>query len=218
QRTFSVIAWDLDNTLFDRDAAFASFFDSWLKVPAFRRGGLLQEIRAADCSGDGDRLAFCAKVLDYCGLPSSGAAALWEEIQRTIPAFIRLDARVAALLEQLAPHFKMAIVTNGGGMFQRAKLRHAGLEQWFPPETVFVSGELGVAKPDRAIFEALLRSTGVRPRSALMIGDHPINDIQGAAALGMQTCWVSLGRTPPNNLHADFIIDRVWDFPMPFHA
>lgn len=30
-----------------------------------------------------------------------------------------------------------------------------------------------------------------------MVGDHPINDMQGAHDVGMQTCWMHQGQTWP---------------------
>jgi putative hydrolase of the HAD superfamily len=58
------------------------------------------------------------------------------------------------------------------------------LERWF--DVVLVSCEVGVAKPDRTIFQMCLSQLGVAPNQALFVDDR-IENIEGAACLGIQT-------------------------------
>jgi 2-haloacid dehalogenase len=51
---------------------------------------------------------------------------------------------------------------------------------------VVVSGQVGVTKPDPAIFEILIERTGVDPATTLFIDDSPVNTA-GAAAMGFLT-------------------------------
>jgi len=46
------------------------------------------------------------------------------------------------------------------------------------------------AKPDPAYYAEIVARIGVEPDEALMIGDHPINDIQAAEAVGLHTLRV----------------------------
>jgi len=242
QTPISAIAWDLDNTLFDRDAAMARFFRSWLAerlrgVGSRRMEALMKEVMVLDDSGNSDRLKFCERVIELCRmqvdemdfmdaidntLPPS--EALWKQIQQELPAFVQPEPRVLALMDQLA--VPMAIVSNGGGSFQRAKAARAGLDPRFPTGRIFTSEEVGAKKPDRKMFDAVLKLFEVRPESVLFVGDHPVNDIAGAASTGMQTCWVSHGRDLPAILPADFVIGETWELeslslvftPVPFRA
>jgi 2-haloacid dehalogenase len=50
----------------------------------------------------------------------------------------------------------------------------------------FISGQMGVMKPDPAIYETLERETGVAPGALLFADDRPDN-IAAAAARGWQT-------------------------------
>jgi putative hydrolase of the HAD superfamily len=79
------------------------------------------------------------------------------------------------------------LVTNGPSGIQRAKLERLGIAQLFP--IVVVSEEVGVAKPDATIFHMALARAGVRPEEALFIGDHPVNDVAGAARAGLVSVW-----------------------------
>ena len=54
---------------------------------------------------------------------------------------------------------------------------------WF--EGILISGEVGVNKPDRQIFEHLIERFGIEPATALFIDDSSAN-VAAAAALGFR--------------------------------
>lgn len=60
-------------------------------------------------------------------------------------------------------------------------------------DVVAASAELGVSKPDRAIFERAFEMADCAPTEAAMIGDRLDNDIIPAAELGMVTVWIPNG-------------------------
>lgn len=66
-----------------------------------------------------------------------------------------------------------------------------GIGQYF--EVIASSAELGVAKPDPAIFEKTMKMAGCRPENAYMVGDRLDNDILPAKAVGMKTIWIRKG-------------------------
>ncbi len=208
-----MVAWDLDNTLFDRDAAVRRFFQWYLARlgrDAPERGGpvLLEAIMALDNGGHGDRLAFCREVRVLCGHDPATAGQLWTAWQKKLPEFIQPDSATVGALFWLRNRFRHALISNGGGALQRAKLRSAGVRHHFGAGDIFISGEVGFEKPDRRIFEAALCAWGIPPEQILHVGDHPTNDIMGAAALGMRTCWVSRGRIPPPDMRADATVEH----------
>ena len=59
------------------------------------------------------------------------------------------------------------------------------------------SGVHGKVKPSPTIFLAALELLGVEPAAAVMVGDSPLDDVEGARALGMQAYLVDReGRFP----------------------
>jgi putative hydrolase of the HAD superfamily len=68
---------------------------------------------------------------------------------------------------------------------QHTKLSGSGLEPYF--ETLTVSEEVGVKKPNPEIFHYALRKAGAKAEDSLMIGDEMAVDIDGARAAGMDT-------------------------------
>ena len=100
-----------------------------------------------------------------------------------------LDGAVS-LLDALRGVAGMGIITNGFTALQRARLARTGLADHF--EVLVISEEVGVAKPDRRIFDHALAVMGNPPRDqVLMVGDNLDTDIQGGINAGLDTCWIN---------------------------
>ncbi|MDQ4102242.1 MAG: HAD family hydrolase [Actinomycetota bacterium] len=83
---------------------------------------------------------------------------------------------------------RLAAITNAAGDYQRAKLGALGLESAF--DAVLISGELGVAKPHRAIFRTACRVLDVSPAQAVHVGDRLDTDAKGARDAGLHGVWL----------------------------
>ena len=57
------------------------------------------------------------------------------------------------------------------------------------------SSAVGMRKPEAEIYHHLLSRLGVAPESAVLVDDTPVN-LDGAAAVGMQTVLVDLDPAP----------------------
>lgn len=76
---------------------------------------------------------------------------------------------------------RMAMLSNAGPDFS-SYYRHGMLGQYF--EQVFTSGELGLLKPDPAVFTAVLEALEVGPGDVVFVDDRTVN-VETAQALGM---------------------------------
>ncbi len=121
-----------------------------------------------------------------------GDDALAERLSETFKTARRqrhvIFPEVPALLEDLGQRFRLGLVTNGASDLQREKVAGAGLERYF--QTIVVSGEVGVGKPDRRVFTRALDALNSSPDDAVMIGDSLRCDIGGAQAMGMSCIWI----------------------------
>lgn len=88
-----------------------------------------------------------------------------------------------------ATGIRLGLITNGDLAFQRRKLQATGLDSRF--EHVVASGELGVAKPDPAIFRHTCALFGVEPAAAAYVGDRLRTDAIGAARAGLTGVWLN---------------------------
>jgi putative hydrolase of the HAD superfamily len=103
-------------------------------------------------------------------------------------------ADVAGALDALGDRFALAVVTNGASCLQREKLEASGLAERF--ECVVVSSEIGVGKPDPAIFAYALRMLDTTAEEAVMVGDSLPKDVDGALAAGLRAVWVNRDARP----------------------
>jgi putative hydrolase of the HAD superfamily len=104
-------------------------------------------------------------------------------------------ADAAPALAALRADHALALVTNGASCWQREKLRASALADRF--DVIVVSGELGTAKPDPAVYAHALRALGAEPGDAAMAGDSLRNDVDGALAAGLGAAiWVNRDGRP----------------------
>jgi HAD superfamily hydrolase (TIGR01509 family) len=116
------------------------------------------------------------------------------------PAYTVL-ASAQALLESLRGRgLKTGVVANAWPdppRLVRAAAEAYGLAEHL--DVMVLSQELGVRKPEPAIFLAALEQLGVDPADAMFVGDGLLVDVQGAADVGMttvQALWFVADDTP----------------------
>ena len=71
-----------------------------------------------------------------------------------------------------------------------------GIRELEPIQIRCVSSEVGYRKPSRGYYDALAKMCGRNPDQILMVGDTPLNDVEGAIAAGMQAVLVDRSKEP----------------------
>src|SRR3954454_8211573 len=114
-----------------------------------------------------------------------------------------------ALLEALRERgLKTAVVANAWpepGRVLRRDLAELGISDRL--DAAVFSTDVGVRKPDPRIFLHAVETLGVDPLDALFVGDRLVEDVQGAAEVGMttvQSLWFSADDTPAT-VEPDFL-------------
>ena len=93
-----------------------------------------------------------------------------------------------ALIEHLYKNYRLSIITNGLKDVQQNRIGKSVIGKYF--ETIVISEEVQVAKPDSKIFELTLNILKHTDKSkVLMVGDSLTSDIQGGINFGIDTCW-----------------------------
>ena len=122
---------------------------------------------------------------------------------------IQPDPAIQTVLQFLSTQFQLVLATNGGSHIQRAKLRKAELEPFFPPKAIFISGEMKSEKPNPAFFQTIIQQLQLNAASTLVIGDNLIHDIMAPGLCGMLTCWVSHGRETEGGIKPNKVITNI---------
>ena len=187
-----VALFDLDNTLLDRDAAFAEWAEGFCRawdLPAEA------EARAQLLSMDGDGLRphdeFLAEVRSHFNLAAT-VDQLEEAYLRDYPeAYTFPDTSRAAPRRLRSAGWKVGVVTNGP-RFQERKLEVTQLGD--EVDAVCISALVDPWKPDPGIFVEAARRCG-SDLDGWMVGDSAPADIRGGQGVGLRTISIHRGRT-----------------------
>lgn len=131
---------------------------------------------------------FVHRVLDACA-PAEGHGfdraeyftELYEEFAK--PGVWDTYPEIREVLTELAASYQLGIISNFDGRL-RVVLEQLDLARFF--RHIVISSEVGADKPDPWIFSEALRVAGVAPEEALHVGDEPVADWEGAAAVGLR--------------------------------
>jgi putative hydrolase of the HAD superfamily len=124
---------------------------------------------------------YIRQVADGLGLPGAEAA---ERFTAEFYRVVRLDPRVVAAVRALRGRYRVALLTNAfPGADEMFREKHGyGVHDEFD---VYVnSADVGLRKPDPAIYRLVLERLGVGPRQAAFLDDSPIN-VEAAGKLGI---------------------------------
>ena len=109
---------------------------------------------------------------------------------------IYLDG-MSGLLERLASQYRLSILSNTHyPLHIYDHLAVMGVLQHFAQ--VITSVEVGICKPDPAIFHHALQQLGIAPHEALYIGDTYVDDFQGAAAADISCVLIDTAEQYPD--------------------
>ncbi len=111
---------------------------------------------------------------------------LWRETRMNALSVYPETVRV---LEWLNGRVPLALVTNGLSKLQRDKLERTGLSGYFA--SVLVSEEVGVGKPDPAVFHETMRRLDLKPSHTVMIGNDRERDVMGAHSAGIAAIQIT---------------------------
>ncbi len=121
-----------------------------------------------------------------------GLALALEELRQISEASVAawhahtpLDPEAKSVLGELQGRYKLALISNfDHPPHVHRLLDELALRPFF--DAVVVSGDVGVKKPDPAIFVPALEQTGLATDEAIFVGDSPEDDIAGAKAAGLR--------------------------------
>lgn len=134
----------------------------------------------------------CAEVLrDALGTGTTGA--VHEALLAALSFVAHPDALPA--LERLRATGLRTVVVSNWDVSLHERLAETGIAARV--DGAVVSAELGVAKPDPAIFAHALTMAGATPEQTIHVGDSPEADVAGARAAGIRPVLIVRSGTAP---------------------
>jgi FMN phosphatase YigB (HAD superfamily) len=183
--------FDMGNTLISEEASTAYRVERFVK--AFSRHGITYSINDIELAYREASEQFAPylgrwvleKLIDDLELRSLIAAEAPYPREMDAPFDGAIDA-----LRVLAPRYKIGIIANQSPGSEERLIRW-GLMPFI--SVCIASVEVGIEKPDPAIFNLALREAGCAASEAVIIGDRLDNDIRPARMLGWKTVRVLQG-------------------------
>lgn len=94
------------------------------------------------------------------------------------------------VLNELEGKYDLLLLTNGSPSLQKTKLQLTPeLNEYF--NEIVISGDVGVGKPNRKIFDYAMSLLSVQNDEVIMVGDNLMTDILGASRVGMKSVWIN---------------------------
>jgi putative hydrolase of the HAD superfamily len=229
-RKIEVVLFDLDDTLHDDTNAYLRSaqrvsaevaaergIDARMLTDAYAReisifwGGL----NVSDLSENIGRVRkrLWQRALTRVGLDDERlcerCAQRYNEYRR---GYLELYPGAFELLQQLREEGKrVGLVTNGFAETHHEKITLLKLRELL--DGIFIADEVGMVKPDPALFIHACRVLGSVPERSAMVGDRYERDIRGAAEAGLFTVWVNVRgeELPPGAPPPDAICEAIVD-------
>ncbi len=98
----------------------------------------------------------------------------------------RVDHHLVAFIDQIRQGYKSGLISNAWLSLRPLIEVEWKIDHLF--DDVLISAEMGVTKPDPAIYNRSLANLDVNPKNALFVDDFKVN-IHAAESLGMKTVW-----------------------------
>jgi len=193
--TPAAVLFDLDDTVVDRAAGLRKYAEHlhaefYAELQPCNAAELHKALLAADDFGSMDQAEALAASPLWRTAPE--AHVLYEHWGAHFGSMATLFPGCLELLIDLRrASVRLGLITNGGSAMQRSKIEAIEIAPLL--DVIVISSEVGVRKPDPRIFALALDQLGCAPSDAWFVGDHPDQDIRGAAAAGLKPFWVQTG-------------------------
>jgi putative hydrolase of the HAD superfamily len=191
------VLFDLDGTLFDRDATVQALVGAQHAAFAPALAGVaatdyVARVLELDEHGFRNKTEVYATVVRELALPDRLAGELAEDFWRRYRHHARPFADASSTLRALRRRgLRTGLVTNGRAVTQNGTIDALEIRELL--DTISISEAEGVRKPNPRIFAQAVERLGLEPAECAFVGDHPEVDVAGARAAGLQPIWK---RTP----------------------
>jgi len=199
-----VVAFDLDNTLWEVEPVIARAEERWLAwmrehCPRIPEQLTLEDMRLArqELARQQPHRAHDFTYLRIASLARHAREFGYDEgiAERAFDVFFEarnqldLFADVLPGLERLQSRYRLATLSNGN-----ADLARIGIQRYFVLS--LNARGIGAAKPDPRCFESLSQALQCPPREILYVGDDPLLDVEAARQAGLLTAWMNRTHQP----------------------
>lgn len=202
--SYRYLLFDADNTLFDFDKCEKHAFELAFSENGEKytdeiyckyhliNDGIWKELEKGLIERDELKVERYRRLFEALGIEGDGYKSIAVSYEKLLAEqSFELDGAFEALGE-LSGEYGIYVVTNGLTSVQTGRFGASRLTRFI--RKIYISEQMGVAKPDPRFFERVVSDIGDGDLSKyLVIGDSLSSDMDGAIAAGIDCCWFNPG-------------------------
>ncbi len=213
------IFFDLDDTLYDQAAPFeAAMNEIFPHLPSeihiyelFKRTRYYSDVLWKDFVKNNislkevriQRILLSLQDFGFSSTPTE--CEVFQQNYNLNLSNIQLLHDLPKLLSGLKQHYQLGIITNGPTEHQYQKIKRLHLLDWFQHENIFISEQIGITKPDPAIFHYVNNRIGSSPEQNVYVGDTWENDVSPSIQAGWNSIWFNHRKRSPESDHTPLL-------------
>ncbi|MCM1214405.1 MAG: YjjG family noncanonical pyrimidine nucleotidase [Lachnospiraceae bacterium] len=231
--SYTTILWDLDDTLLDfpysqKYALKKCFQDIGREITEEQiarysriNDDYWKRLELGEITREELQIGRFATLFREYGLQGVDVEAFHRKYEEALGSVFRFRDDGLTVVRSLQGRVGQYVITNGMPAVAHNKFRISGLEEIM--DGIFISGEIGVPKPQSGFFRYCLEQIPEKDRSKILIvGDSLTSDIKGGMQMGIPTCWYHHGDrtndTPWIPDHEITDLHMVCDMAVPFRS
>lgn len=161
------------------DVLYTDSYKAWLTKNGLDRAGPYRHASELLDKGKIEWDEFIALIADASGQTAA-------EVTSNFRTMNTLDYKLVDLLKSLHKNYPLGLVSNGNSTQLRALFQQYDLSSLFAE--VIISSEVGLIKPDPAIFRLMIEKLGTPAEQTIFVDDNEQN-IKAAQSMHMHGIW-----------------------------
>lgn len=221
--SLKAVLFDIDDTLFSttefarraRHNAVRAMIDAGLTLPEDQVTAELDEVIrefSSNYSHHYDKLLMrlprrAQEGTNPALIVAAGVVAYHDTKFKELEPFEDVKPFLSALRES---GLLTGIVSHGWTTKQSEKLIRLGVVDLLYPQAIFISDQVGIAKPNPKLYSNALRTLGYEPHEVMYVGDSLTHDVAPPKSLGMATTWARRAakqKDNPEGIEPDHVVD-----------
>lgn len=223
-KRFDIILLDADDTLFDfKKCEYVAFTNSLkafgiictdedVEVYSGINLSLWKQLEKGEIEREKLKTVRFDRFFDYLGVKCDSNAFSKEYVLQLSKCAFMLDGAVE-FVRKLHKYCKIYIATNGLAYSQNSRMGLSEIKNDI--DGMFISEEIGFAKPDKSYFDYIFNALNITDKSRVaIIGDSLSSDMLGGRNAGITTCQFNrYGKFTDSDLvdYRLYTYDDFWD-------
>lgn len=187
--------------LWEKMALFYSFYGAMYDPMELRQKYEKYTAKLVEVTGDPDEVEIDLEDVFYQLFKKKGAKLKKKAVREAARTFRLLSLEklevypyVEKVLKKLKDEKKkIYLLTNAQACFTRNELKALGLAEMF--DGIYISSEMGVKKPNKRAYKAIVNDNSLNKKKTLMVGNDYSTDIEGANRIGIDSVLVKTNIT-----------------------